>query len=494
VRSREPGRVLSEEEAREVFDEWGNVKHTGKLKRADRKPDAVDVGHFDQGKLKTWGDYAGRLGVPVRLAKNPRTGEVVALVEAAQVKRAEAAAAPEKPVFVQKGAPAPEKGGQEEAKRKRELEGEEIRVAFDTLAGNLVGQMGRLELVFMLGQAADHQGIDLLLRWMDLKPGAPGKGAEFASARGHKLEFLISAVRDDGERYDREAILILILMAQFCEGVSYHGLESVRFREFAAARGVDFKGVTKAAKEALKERGVAGKAPKATESPEGESGGGGEGEKDEVRMMGGFQVNENNVVLNPETVELVNLKGCVAIARLALIGNVWYSGYELKTKSAESRSPVIYRPEENWGHDLRIEAIAWEADNARAFFEHRERDGAKVPAAVYTALKGYLLKDPAAADERPEPVARGGADLEADIWEAVAHFGKIAGTVSIDAVKLQQQLGWDADRAVGMMNELRGRKILVMGCLNRESVQVQDILAAAAAKSVNKPDRKSANG
>jgi len=475
VRSREPGRVLSEEEAREVFDEWGNVKHTGKLKRADRKPDAVDVGHFDQGKLKTWGDYAGRLGVPVRLAKNPRTGEVVALVEAGQVKRAEAAAAPEKPVFVQKGAPAPEKGGQEEAKRKRELEGEEIRVAFDTLAGNLVGQMGRLELVFMLGQAADHQGIDLLLRWMDLKPGAPGKGAEFASARGHKLEFLISAVRDDGERYDREAILILILMAQFCEGVSYHGLESVRFREFASARGVDFKEVSKAAKEALKERSVAGKAPKATESPvigDQSSVIGDQEEESSIRMMGSFQVNENNVVLNPETVELVNLKGFVATAKLALIGNVWYSGHDLIAKSSEARSPVIYRPQENWGHDLRNEAIAWEADNARAFFEHEERSGKKVPPAVYTTLKGFLIKDPAAVEETPDPSAR----LAEDLATVVRHFGRRAGTCSVDTVKIQQELGWPSDRAISVINELRGRRMIVMGCLDRDSAAVKGIL------------------
>jgi hypothetical protein len=249
----------------------------------------------------------------------------------------------------------------------------------------------------------------------------------------------------------------------------------VRFREFAAARGVDFKEVSKAAKEALKERSVAGKAPKATESPVGgdqSSVIGDQEEESSIRMMGSFQVNENNVVLNPETVELVNLKGFVATAKLALIGNVWYSGHDLIAKSSEARSPVIYRPQENWGHDLRNEAIAWEADNARAFFEHEERSGKKVPPAVYTALKGFLIKDPAAVEETPDPSAR----LAEDLATVVRHFGRRAGTCSVDTVKIQQELGWPSDRAISVINELRGRRMIVMGCLDRDSAGVKGIL------------------
>lgn len=499
VKAEAPQLVLSEGEAKSLYNDYGVILHNSRLQVATTKPGVHHVGHYDDKKLKPWGEYARQLGVPVRLAKNPRTGMVEELVDVEAVKAAERHSAPEKPVFLQKGA---SKGGDEKQaqlkeKRRREEEAEEIRMAFDRVTDVLVGNFSRAELLMMLGQAVDHQGIDVLLRWMEIQPGPAPKGSEFQSARAHKVAAIVDRVSRDGERYDREAILILVLMAQFAEAVSYQGIEAKRFAEFAKIRGVDLKEVKAAAKARVKERRAAAKAGKTKASPEGpgavepvaEGVEAAEEALDKtVRMMGAFRVNENNVVLNPEEVELVNVKGCVAIARLALIDNVWYSGYELKTKSSGSSGPVIYRPEEGYGHELRSEALAWEADNARAFFEHEERGGMKVPPAVYTSLKFLIDGFEKVPVEETDPTMQ----LQEDVRLVVEHFGRIAGTASVDTVKITQQLGLPMDRAVGVINELRGRRMIVMGCLDRDSTGVKEIMATApkATEEVSTP-RKS---
>lgn len=256
VKAADPERIVGEAEAKSIFDDYGNVKLASRMKRADRKPDYSDVGHWDTGKLKPWSEYARKLGVPVKLAKNPRTGAVVELVDSSAVKEAERLAAPEKPVFEQGKRGEGKKGESYEAaeRRRKELEAEEVRVAFDRVSGNLVGQVGREELLTILAAAVDHPGIDVVLRWMGVKAGAPKRDGGVVSARAHKIEAIVAAVRADEGRFDREAILILVLMAQFAEGCSYNGLGSSRFKEFASARGVDFKEVKAAAKAAVRER------------------------------------------------------------------------------------------------------------------------------------------------------------------------------------------------------------------------------------------------
>ena len=500
VKAAEPERVLSDDEVKAVFDDWGHVRHTAKLKAADRKPDYADVGHYDSGKLKTWGEYAKRLGVPTRLARNPKTGEVVTLVEPSMVKAAERSAAPAKPVFVQKGT-SKEEGSQEkyqkEEKRRRELQAEEVRIAFDRLAGNLMGALGRPELLMILGQACDHQGIDVMLRWMGIKAGPQPKGREFVSARAHKIEAILAAVRDDTVKYDREAILILTLMAQFSEAVSYNGIATTRFKEFASVRGVDLKEVTKDAKALLKERRAAGKAaPKAQgeASPaatgEGESGGGGEGETS-PEVKGAFEMNENGVILNPDVVELVSEKKCKASARLALKGGAWYAGYEFAANTTGSSGP--WWELEGFEFDTRDAALDDVAYQAWSFFKRCEESGEKVPAAVFAKLEEFRLKPEMAGQSQDEPAPlEPSLQLEEDLATVVRHFGKVGGTASIDAVKISQQLGWASDRAISVVNELRGRKMIVMGCLERDSEAVKAILAAMDPQAPAAPSKLAA--
>jgi len=392
VKAAAPERVLDEAGAKSVFDDYGHVKHTSKLKKAGDKPGYQDVGHWDTNKLKTWAAYAKKLEVPVVLAKNPQTGAVVELVDIAAVKAAEKAAAPEKPVFLlakSGGSKDAEKSYPEKERQRKELEQEEVRVAYDRVSHHLVGNVGTEELLTILEGAVDHLGIDVMIRWMNLKVGAPKKTRFVVSNRAHKVEAILEAVKGDPEHYDREGILILILMAQFAEGCSFNGIGSARFKAFAAAKGVDFKEIKATAKLVVSDRRKAKKAKagkkKGPKAPEKGSGGVG----------------------------------------------------ETPAAGKEEAKP-------------------------------RKREVKQIDA-------GETLTDPPATDP---PVTKA-VDLEDDLWVVVAHFGKVAGTVSIDAVKIQQQLGWANDRAIGAVNELRGRKMTVMGCLNRESLQVQQILAAA---------------
>ena len=265
VREMSPELVLNDAEAKSVFDDYGYVKHSSKLKKATDKPGYNDVGHWDSAKLKSWGEYAKRFEVPVKLAKNPKSGAVLELVDVSAVKAAEKQAAPDKPVFALKSAgtsSGSQVDYQAEERARKELEGEEVRIAFDRLSHHLVGQLGREELLTILEGAVDHPGIDVMIRWMALKPGSPKREGGVTSARAHKIEAIVNAVRGDEEHFDREGILILILMAQFSEGCSYNGVGSSRFKAFSSARGVDLKEVKAAAKLAVKERkkGKGGKA------------------------------------------------------------------------------------------------------------------------------------------------------------------------------------------------------------------------------------------
>lgn len=485
VRAEEPARVLSDDEVKSLFDDFGNVRFSAKLRPADRKPDYVDVGHYDAKKLRPWGEYAKRLGVPTRLARNPKTGEVVTLVDPSMVKAAERSAAPGKPVFLQKGTSkeeGAEEKAQKEGKAKRELEAEEVRIAFDRLAGNLMGALGRPELLMILGQACDHQGIDVMLRWMEIKAGPQPKGREFVSARAHKIEAILAAVRDDTAKYDREAILILTLMAQFSEAVSYNGIATTRFKEFASVRGVDLKEVTRDAKALLKERRAAGKkktSPEAEEEGETgpkapEKGSGGEAPPETMPVVkGAFEMNENGVILNPDVVELVSVKKYKASARLALKGGAWYAGYEFATATSGSSGPCQVL--EGSEFETRDAAIAWVAEEAAAFFESAKRNGDRVPATVFEALECYEMVSEGAVVMDSLPVDPS-LQLAEDVRLVVRHYGKVAGTASVDSVKISRDLVMPMDRAIGVINELRGRRMISMGCLDRDSEAVKAIL------------------
>lgn len=397
VKAAAPERVLDDAGAKTVFDDWGHVKHTSKLKKASDKPGYQDVGHWDTNKLKTWAAYAKKLEVPVVLAKHPKTGAVIELVDISAVKAAEKAAAPEKPVFLvakSGGSKDAQKSYEQKERQRRELQAEEVRVAYDRVSHHLVGNVGTEELLTILEGAVDHQGIDVMVRWMNLKVGAPKKVGYVVSNRAHKVEAILEAVKGDPEHYDREGILILILMAQFAEGCSYNGIDSARFKAFAAAKGVDFKEIKTTAKLVVSDRRKEKKAKAGKKGAKGPK----------------AQGKESSVEAPPATTS--NAEKGEAKPR------------KRGVKQIDAGSPVVDPP-------------------------------ATVP-----------------------PVTKSG-DLEADIWVVVAHFGKIGGTVSIDAVKIQQQLGWTNDRCISVVNELRGRKMLVMGCLERDSLQVKRILAEA---------------
>lgn len=231
-------RVMDEAEAKRVFDDYGNVRATGRWKLANRKPDFRDVGHWDSGKLKPWGVYAERYGVPVVLARNPRNGEIVELVDAVAVKEAEALAAPAKRVF---DAPGAAKGAVGKGLARGGAEGPaaaavdvallEKRAALLAMAEELRGVVGRAELLELLGALSDHEGVDLVLGWMGLKVGSGAKRVE-------KVAALVEAAAADAERYDREGLTIACVMAMLAEGLHYHGLASERFARFALPRGV----------------------------------------------------------------------------------------------------------------------------------------------------------------------------------------------------------------------------------------------------------------
>lgn len=547
VKKSAPERVLSEADAKAVFDDWGNVRFQTKMKRVEKKPDYNDVGHYDTGKLKTWGEYAKKLAVPVVLAKNPKTGEVVQLVDTSLVKAAERATDPEKPVFAHKkggSAEGAEKASQEAAKRAREVEAEELRIAFDRLSGNLVGQMGRDELLVILGQAIDHQGIDVMLRWMGVQAGPPPKGGTWQPARQHKIEAIVKAVQAEPERYDREAILILVLMSQFCEAVSYQGIGATRFKEFAMARGVDFKEVKAAAKEIVKQRRLEAKAKKAAKEkkkPKGERevkeptlqedlaaidarfpenlpatrvelqkamgwsqertlaawdavdgrrewemGRGGEGEmgRGGEGESEAYRVNENGVVKDPTIVVLAREGKREVIGRFAEVKGIWYAGYEVNGKDWGNSAPCKVHPDEISFQTIGL-ARHWVAAFAMRLFDEAVAAGEKLPKGFLATLESNLIPP----DGGGETFAAPDENLDDLVAATVRALGRTAGSVTVSWGKIREALGLaDSDDGTAIAQKVeRGMIALGMvkkGVLDRDAASVKAILEATPAPVV----------
>lgn len=189
-----------------------------------------------------------------------------------------------------------------------------------------------------------------------------------------------------------------------------------------------------------------------------------------VVVKGAFEINEHNVVLNPEVVKLVELKKWTATAKIAAIDGAFYVGWNFASEKQNAVSQCIVREGDDWPSGA--EALDHAAESAEAFFKHCERSGERVPPAVYTLLKEFRAQEAGTDVVHLDPVKQ----LAEDVREVVRHYGRISGTVSVDAVKIARDLGMPADRATGVVNELRGRRMLVMGCLDKENESVKAIL------------------
>ena len=270
LRKADASQVLSDDEAAKVFDEWGYVKHTSQLVLAEHTPGYRDLGHYDGSALGDWGTLARELEVPVRVAKSPKTGALVELVDSKAVKEADwikAAAQKKEPRFPKKGTNAEEQAKtereQKAEKRRREVANEEVLVALDQLSDRLVGKFDREAKRQLLRMSLNHAGVDIVTRWMGVKVSSKPGHATDASDR----QDAILAMVEDEELYDEESLLILCLCGLLSEGLQYYGLGSMLFADLAAVYSLDKREITKAAKERVKEREAeAAQAKKAKET------------------------------------------------------------------------------------------------------------------------------------------------------------------------------------------------------------------------------------
>lgn len=235
--------VIPVKEAAKLFPYGDYLSYNSSYRLASEKPGYDDIGHYDGKKVKSWGAYAASLGVKVSVAKSPHTGALIEVVERSAVKTAEQLAAKKdgRPsVFAKQRSTentAARKNDADRQKRDKAILDDSIRRALDGVSEAMLGGLTTDAVLIALASVVDHEGIDILMRWMGLKaqskPGAP-------VMRQDKVDAIV-AEASDSARYDLEGVMILVVVASLVKTMPWYGLNDSRFTKLAALLGVDLK-------------------------------------------------------------------------------------------------------------------------------------------------------------------------------------------------------------------------------------------------------------
>lgn len=78
-------KALSEEEAKKVFGSYGGaLSYNSPFEDLDEKPGSDLTGHYDDAKVQKWDKLLEDTGIPVTMARNPKTGKIHRLVDQKQ--------------------------------------------------------------------------------------------------------------------------------------------------------------------------------------------------------------------------------------------------------------------------------------------------------------------------------------------------------------------------------------------------------------------------